>query len=77
MIAGDFVDQSDERGECRWILGEIGASCVVDPEEVLPAVENVACLAIELRVRADLKPRRIVEVRAHELQRENTHANRD
>src|SRR5215467_9191621 len=44
---------------------------------MLPAVENVARLSIKLRVRADLKPRRIVEMRAHELQREDAHANRD
>ena len=77
MITCDFVDERYERGECGWILGQIGACRIVDPEKPLAAVEDVARLPVKLCVRADLKPRRIVEMRAHELQRENTHANRD
>ena len=77
MIAGDFVDQGDERGECRWILGQIGASRIVDPEKSLTTVEDIARLAIKLRIRSDLKPRRVVKMRTHELQREDTHADRD
>jgi hypothetical protein len=34
-------------------------------------------LPVKLRVRTDLKPPGIVQVRAHELQREDTNANRD
>ena len=76
MVACDFVDQRDERGKCGWILGQVRACRIVDPEESLTAVEDVARLPVKLGVRADLKPGGIVEMRAHELQREDTHANR-
>jgi hypothetical protein len=57
-------------------LGQIRARWIVDPEKSLPSVEDVARLPIELCIRADLKPRRVVQMRAHELQREDTHADR-
>jgi hypothetical protein len=41
----------------------------------LTSIENVARLSIKFRVRSDLKPRRIVQMRAHELECENAHAN--
>ena len=77
MITCDFVGQRNECGECWRILGQVSACCIVDPEEFLASVEDVARLPIKLRVRPDLKPSGIVQVRAHELQREDTHANRD
>ena len=77
MLTGDFVDQRDEGGKRRWILGQIRASRIVNPEESLASVKDIARLTIELRIRTNLEPRRIVEMRAHELQRENAHANRD
>ena len=77
MNTGDSVNQRDECGEGWWILGQIGAGRIVDPEEFLAPVEDVARLAVKLRVRADLKPPGIVKMRAHKLQREDAHANRD
>ena len=58
-------------------MDEVRARWVVDPEESLPAVENVARLSIKLCVRASLKPGRVVEVRTHELKREDSYANHD
>ena len=73
----DFVNERNKCGKCGWVLGQISACRIVDPEKFLAPVEDVARLAIKLRVRADLKPRRIIEMRAHEVKREDAHANRD
>ena len=77
MFTRDFVDQRDERRKCGRVLDQIRARRIVNPEESLASVEDVARLPIEFCVRANLKPRGIVEMRAHELQREDAHANRD
>ena len=77
MITGNFVDQRNECGKCRRILGQVSACRIVDPEEFLSPLEDVARLPVKLRVRTNLKPTRIVKMRAHELQREDPHANRD
>ena len=77
MVAGDFVDECEECRESGGILGQICARGIVDPEKTLAAVEDVARLAIEFCVGAGLEPGGIVEMCAHELQREDTHANRE
>ena len=77
MITRDFVDQCNECRKCWWILGQVSAGRIIDPKEFLAPVEDVACLPVKLRVRTNLKPPGIVEMRAHELQRENAHAYRD
>ena len=77
MSTCDFVDQRDECGESWWILGQVSACRIVDPKKFLASLKYVARLPVKLRVRTDLKPPGIVEMRAHELQRKNAHANRD
>ena len=58
-------------------MGEIGSRGIVDPKESLLAVENIARLAIELRVRTHLKPAGIVQMRAHELEGQDAYAKRE
>ncbi len=45
MFAGNFVNQCHQRGKRRRILGQVRARWIVDPEKVLPSVENVARLS--------------------------------
>ena len=74
-VARNFINQCDECRESRRILGEVCTCRIVNPEESLSPLENIARLSIKLRIGTDLKPRRIVEMRAHELKREDAYTN--
>jgi hypothetical protein len=73
-LASQFVNECYNRGERRRILRKIGSRRIVDPEEPLPPIENIARLAIKFFVGTRLEPSGVFEMRTHELNREDANA---